>query len=336
MRKLFVHLLLTMFLANCMQTVIAQAKELYVLEKKIALPGDGGYDYSFVDELNRRLYVSHATVVHVIDLNTDEAIGSIEGMQGVHGIAIVTKIGKGFITDGKLNAVHVFDLQTLRIVQTIAVGGKKTDAIMYDTYSNQVFAFNNGSDNVSVIDVDSLKEKKLLGLGGAPEFGVSDGKGLIYNNLEDKNYTVIIDAKKMKVLDSISVAPNGTPTALAFDAKNKRLFSGCREGSALAVIDVVTRKVITTVPICKAVDAVVYDAEQKLIFCAGDGTTTIIQQKTANEYVVVQTLTTGVRAKTMSLDKKSHKIYISVADYEAGTKKIISGTFRLLVYKLNG
>lgn len=336
MKKLVVNLVLSFFVSCTMQSTFAQAKEIYVIDKTIALPGNGGYDYSFVDEVNRRLYVSHATVVHVIDLNTDTPVGSIEGMQGVHGIAIVTKMGKGFITDGKTNAVHVFDLKTLKIVKTIPVGGKKTDAMMYDAFSNQIFAFNNGSDNVSIIDVDSLKEKKLLELGGAPEFGVTDGKGLIYNNLEDKNRTVIIDAKTLQVVDSISLAPNGTPTALAFDVKGKRIFSGCREGSALAVIDTKKRKVITTLPICKGVDAVVYDAQTKLIFCSGDGTTTIIQQKSADEYAVVQTLTTAARAKTMSIDKKTHKIYISVADYETGTKNILPGTFRLLVYKLNG
>jgi YVTN family beta-propeller protein len=313
----------------------AQTKELYSHDKTIALPGDGGYDYLFTDQENRKLYVSHATVVHVIDLNTDEAIGAIENLQGVHGITIVPKVGKGFITDGKANAVQVFDIKTLKIIKSIPLSGKKPDAVMYDSYSSQVFSFNGGSNNASVIDVNTLTEKATIALAGVPEFGLSDGKGKIYNNIEDKNNTVVIDVKSLKVLDSISLSPNGGPTSLALDAKNERLFSGCREGNVMAVIDLAKGKVIVTLPICKAVDAIIYDADTKLIFCSGDGTTTILKQESADKYKVVQTLTTGVRAKTMALDKKTHKIYISVADYEPGTKKIVPGTFRLLVYKMN-
>jgi DNA-binding beta-propeller fold protein YncE len=335
MKKTIVSASFILSLLSSSTNLQAQSKELYSTDKTIALPGDGGFDYLFADQKNRRLYISHGTTVQVLDLNTEQLIGTIEGLQGVHGIAIVEKAGKGFITDGKANAVQVFDIKTFKLIKTIALSGKKPDAIMYDAFSNQVIAFNNGSNNASVIDVVGLTEKTLIELGGAPEFGVSDGNGKIYNNLEDKNKTVVIDAKKLQVIDSISLSPNGTPTSLAYDSKNKRLFSGCRVGNAMEVINTANNKIVTTLPICKAVDAIVYDAFTGLIFCSGDGTTTVIKQETADKYSVVQTIVTKTRAKTMALDNKTHKIYISSADYEPGTKKIVPGTFALLVYKMN-
>jgi YVTN family beta-propeller protein len=335
MKKLITKIIVVVVCLFVSKISTAQTKDIYTLDKKIALPGDGGFDYLYTDAVNRKLYVSHGTSVHIIDLNTDALIATIEGLEGVHGVTIINKLGIGFITDGKNNAVNVFDINTNKITKNIKLSGKKTDAIMYDAYSNQVFAFNNGSDNVSVIDVKTLTEKKLIELGGAPEFGATNEKGIIYNNLEDKNKTVIIDAKKLTVLDSISVAPKGTPTALVYDVKTKRAFAGCRDGAALQVLDVKKKTIVATIPICKGVDAIVFDEATKLIFCSGDGTTTVIKQFSADKYEVVQTITTKPRAKTLGIDKQSHKIYISSVVYESGTKKILPNSFELLVYKMN-
>jgi len=335
MKQYIFSTIILLALTTGLHTVRAQTKELYSLEKSIALPGDGGFDYLFADQKNRRLYVTHATMVQVLNLDTEELVGTIGNLQGVHGVTVAPKAGKGFITDGKNNAVVVFDLKTLQVIKSIPVSGKKADAILYDAFSNQVLSFNNGTNNVSVIDVATLTEKAVVDLGGAPEFGVADGKGKIYNNNEDRNNMKIIDSKGSRLIDSIELAPCGAPVALGYDAKNKRLFAGCRENKGMSVIDPATKKIIETLPICPAVDAIVYDAVTKLIFCSGDGTTTIIKQETANKYTVVQTLATAYKAKTMAIDYKTHKIYLSVADYEPGTKKIKPGTFRVLVYKMN-
>ncbi len=335
MRKLILNAAIVFCMVVFSSACFAQEKEIYTLEKTIPLPGDASFDYLFTDEVDRKLYVSHGNAVHVIDLNADTLIATIENLQGVHGIVTVHKVGKGFITDGKNNAVVVFDLKSLKVLKTIPLTGKKTDAIMYDSYSNKVLAFNNGATNASVIDIDKLEEIKLIELGGAPEFGVSDGKGKIYNNLEDKNTMVVIDANNFTVIDSMPVKPNGTPTALGYDAKNKRAFVGCREGQSLVVFNVTNKEMVTTVPICKGVDAIVYDEATKLIFCSGDGTTTIVKQNGANNYKVVQTISTKPRAKTLAIDKQTHKIYVSSADYENGTKKVIIGSFALMVYKKN-
>ena len=312
---------------------IAQA-QTYVLDKSIALPGDGGYDYLSIDKVNHRLYVSHGTTVNVIDLNTEQPVGVIEGMKGLHGIAIDNKANRGFISDGKANAVVAFDINTLKTLSTIPLDAKGPDAIMYDPFSDRVYSFNGESNNSSVVDPNTLKQVGTIALGGAPEFAVSDGKGKIYNNLEDKNSMNVIDTKTMKVIKNFPLAPGGGPTGLALDEKNMRAFSVCRENKGMSVVDITTGKVVVTLPIGTGVDAVAYDPETKLIFCSnGDGTTTIIKQELADKYAVVQTLATQNRAKTLALDTKTHKIYLSVTSFETGTRKAIPGSFKVLVYK---
>jgi DNA-binding beta-propeller fold protein YncE len=256
----------------------------------------------------------------------------------VHGIAIANEVNKGFITDGRDNSVVVFDLKTFRTITTIHVTPKGPDGIIYDPFSKKVFAFCGNGNAASVIDINELKESAVVNLGGAPEFAVSDGKGLVYNNLEDKNSLDVIDTKTMKVVQTYPLTPCGGPTGVTIDAKSQRVFTGCRENKGMSVVDTKTGKVIATLPIGGGVDAVVYDAKTKLIFCSnGDTTTTIIKQNSADDYSVVQTLKTQYRAKTMALDKVTHKIYLSAPKFEpvANSRKMIPGTFAVLVYKMN-
>ncbi len=325
--------LMILFLGSISWCANAQT---YVADKTIPLSGDGGYDYLSIDAVNNRLYVSHGTAVNVIDLATEKSIGTISDMKGVHGIAIVNHLNKGFISDGRANAAVVFDLKTLKTIATISLTNVNgPDAIMYDPFSDRVFTFCGESNNAAVIDPQTMKQTGTVALGGGPEFAVSDGKGKIYNNLEDKNSMNVIDAKAMKVLHNYPLSPCGTPTGLALDAKNKRLFTVCRENKGLSVVDETSGKVIATVPIGAGVDAVAYDPATKLIFASnGDGTTTIIKQKTADDYAVVQTLKTQVRVKTLALDTKTHKLYLSVADMVAGTRNAVPGTFKVLVYRM--
>lgn len=336
MKKYFIVTTFLVCVLAKFNMVAAQQTNLYSLHKTISLPGDGGYDYLFIDQQNRRLYVSHGTSVQVINVDNETLVGTIEGMQCNHGIAIAPAAGKGFISDGKANAVVVFDIKTLKIISTIPLKGKKPDAIIYDAFSNKIFAFNGGSGNASVIDVDALKETGIIELGGGPEFAVADGHGKIYNNIEDKNMLKVIDSKLLQIINSYPLSPCGGPTGLALDAANNRLFTACRENKGMSVIDIATGKIITTLPIGAGVDAVAYDAATKLIFCSnGDATTTIIKQQNADTYSVVQTLATQTRAKTMALDTITHKIYLSVVDFEPGTKKPVQGSFKVLIYKMD-
>jgi DNA-binding beta-propeller fold protein YncE len=184
--------------------------------------------------------------------------------------------------------------------------------------------------------VDQDREVATIDLGGGPEFAVSDGKGRVYNNLEDKSSLDVIDTRTMKVIANYSLSPCGGPTGIALDEKDHRAFSVCRENKGLSVVDIISGKVVTTIPIGAGVDAVVYDPKYRRIIASnGDGTATVIQQNSPDDYHVVQTLHTPYRAKTMALDPLSHKIYFSAGDFQAGTRNIIPGTFAVWIYRLN-
>jgi DNA-binding beta-propeller fold protein YncE len=329
LKKLFLLILFALPVSN----IFSQKNIQYFLDKTIPITGDGSYDYLSIDHINHHLFVSHGTVVNVIDLNTEEVIATIDSMKGVHGIAVVNEVNKGFITDGKDNAVIVFDLTSFKTIKRIQLSGKKPDAITYDPFSKKVFAFCGDSNEACVIDINDLTQTGVVSLGGAPEFAVPDKKGLIYNNLEDKSSLVIIDTKAMKVSQTYPLSPCGGPTGLALDEKHKRIFTACRENKGMSVVDINNGKVITTIPIGAGVDAAVYDEADQLIFCSNaDATVTIIKQTDADNYAVIQTLATQYRAKTMTFDDKTGKIYLSAPKFD-DNKKPLSGTFTVLVYK---
>src|SRR5882757_7651221 len=181
MNKQFLLFFSLILLSFSNQALYAQQ---YSFDKKIPVPGDGGYDYIAIDEVNNHLFVSHGTSFNVIDLATEKPIASIDGMKGVHGIAIVNEVNKGFISDGKANAVVVVDLTSFKILKTIPLQATDEDGIIYDPYSKKVFVFNGESNNTCVIDVNTLELVKTIDLGGGPEFAVADGKGLVFNNIE--------------------------------------------------------------------------------------------------------------------------------------------------------
>jgi DNA-binding beta-propeller fold protein YncE len=314
---------------------LSASAQTYKLEKTIALPGEGGYDYAFIDQTNHVLYASHGTAVNVVDLKTETVIGTIGDMKGVHGIAVVNDLNRGFISDGKGNAVVAFDTKTLKTLKAIPITGTDADGIIYDPFSKKIFAFEGDSHAVVIVDPVELKQVGKIDLGGGPEFAVSDGMGLVYNNLEDKSSLDVIDSKVMKVIKTYPLTPCGGPTGLAFDKANNRLFTVCRENKGMSVIDAGTGKVIQTLPIGAGVDAVIYDEANKLVIASnGDGTASIFKQDSADSYSALQTLTTQNRAKTMAMDMSTHKLYFPVADFQAGTKTRVAGSFKLLVFSL--
>lgn len=305
----------------------------YKFVKKINLPGDGKWDYLKIDGEHERLFVSHGDRVHVIDLNTDKAIGEIGSLSGVHGIGLAKDLDKGYITNGTNNAITVFDYNNFKVLQTMMVPGKKADAILYDSFTKQIFVFNNGSGNAVVINAKTDKVVGTIEMGGAPEFACADGKGMVYNNNEDTNEIIAIDANTRTIKHRFSLAPNEVATGLTIDPATNRLFSVCRKTKTLVVMDAASGTIIQTLPIGGGVDGVVFDKETKLVITSnGEGTATIIHQDTPNQYRVVQTLTTKPGQKTIVHRGTTHRIFLSGADYKEETREVLPGTFGVSVY----
>jgi DNA-binding beta-propeller fold protein YncE len=292
----------------------------YSIVKKIAIPGQGSWDYLSVDEAARRLYVSHGTQVEVIDVDSGSIVGSIAKTPGVHGIAIAPELGRGFVSNGQSATVTIFDLKTLNAIGEVPTG-QKPDAIIFDPASSRVFAFNGGGNSATAIDAATGKVAGTVDLGGGPEFAAADGNGFVYNNLEDENLVLKIDSRKLTVEKRWPTAPCASPSSMAMDRANHRLFLGCRS-KVMAVMNADTGQVITTLPIGDHVDATAFDPETKLIFNSnGEGTVTVIQQDSADKYSVVETVKTLPRAKTMALDPKTHKLFLSTT--EAGQFEVL-------------
>jgi YVTN family beta-propeller protein len=313
----------------------------YKLSKKLNTGGDGGWDYLIVDEPTQRLFVSHGTVTQVVDIKGGTLLSTIADTKGVHGIAIANDLSKGFISNGRDTSVTIFNLKTLELITKIKVTGVNPDAILYDEFSHKVFVYNGKTDNATVIDANTNKVVETIKLEGKPEFSVTDGKGKIYVNIEDKNSITLINALTLKVEKNWSIAPGEEPTGLALDNKNHRLFSVCGN-KMMVVVNSEDGKVITTVPIGDGCDGVAFDEEKKRIFSSnGEGTLTVIKQESENKYSVLETVNTQKGARTITLDKTTHQLFLPTAEYgeaPAATKEnprprssIKPGSFVILV-----
>lgn len=288
----------------------------YRLLKKIQIGGEGGWDYLFADGKARRLYISHATKVVVVDTETGATVGEISNTNGVHGIAVADRLGKGFTSNGRDNSVTIFDLKTLKKIGDVKTG-KNPDAIIYDDATNRVFAFNGGSSDATVIDAESGKAAGTIALGGKPEFATADGEGTIYVNIEDKSEVAQIDAKKLEVKARWSVAPGEEPSGMAIDRKTRRLFVVCGN-KKMIVLNADNGKVIADLPIGDGTDAAAFDPKTKLAFSSnGEGTLTVAREDSADKFSVVENIATQRGARTMTLDTETDKIYLATAEFGA-------------------
>src|SRR6266404_3041837 len=253
---------------------VAQSSSGYHLLKKFEVGGEGGWDYLYADSSAHRLYVSRATRVIVLDSDTGASIGEIPNTNGVHGIAIAEDAGRGFTSNGRDNAVTIFDLKTLKVLGTVATG-KNPDAIIYDPASKRVFTFNGGSSNSTAIDAADGKVAGTIELGGRPEFATADGKGMVFVNLEDKSQVVAFDSRKLEVKNHWSIAPGEEPSGMAIDPKHHRLFIVC-SNKKMIVLNNENGSVVAQPTIGDGPDAAGFDPETKLAFSSnGDGTLTI-------------------------------------------------------------
>jgi DNA-binding beta-propeller fold protein YncE len=283
----------------------------YNVLKKIEIGGTGYYDYLSVDETARRLYVSHGTQVAVIDLNADKVVATIPDTPGVHGIAFAPDLNRGFISCGKTNTAIIFDLKTLEVLGQVNTG-TNPDTILYDPSTKQVFTFNGRSSDATVFDAATGAVKGTIALGGKPEAAKADGKGNIYVNSEELNEVIVIDSRKLAITKHFSINPGEEPTGMAIDIARHRVFSACGN-KIMTVLDTETGKVIATVPIGAGCDGVSFDSETGLIFCANgeDGTLTVVKETSTGNFEVAQTIATQRGARTITIDPKTHNVYMS-------------------------
>ena len=275
--------------------------------------GDGGWDYLTADSDARRLYISRATHVMVLDADSGKSVGDIPDTPGVHGIALAPELGRGFTSNGREGTVSIFDIKTLVVSNKVKVG-ENPDAILYDPATKRVFTFNGRSQDSSAIDAASGKVLATIKLDGKPEFAASDAKGEVFVNIEDKSELVAIDADKMEVKAKWPLAPCEEPSGLSIDRKNRRLFVGCGN-KMMAVVDADSGKVLATPPIGDGVDATTFDPETGLAFAScGEGVLTVVKEDSPGKFSA-ENVPTQQGARTLALDSKTHNVFVVTAKF---------------------
>jgi DNA-binding beta-propeller fold protein YncE len=326
---LFVGLLILSTAAGRVTAADAAPSGYHVI-KKLNIGGDGGWDYLTIDPVTQRLYISRSDRVMVYDVEKEKLVGEVDNTPGVHGVALVAKLDRGFASNGGDSTVSVFDLKTLAERTRIKVGNRP-DAIIYDPASNQIFTMN-ASGTATAIDPEKEIVAGTFELGGKPEFAVADEKGQIFVNLEDKSEVLAIDAYKRAVIHRWPLEPGKEPAGLAMDRAQNRLFSTCHNQKMIS-LDAATGKVLGEAAIGRGTDACSFDLDGALAFSSnGDGTLTVIHEKTDGSLEVIQNAETQSGARTMALDPQSHRVYLVTAKPKQGQRRSYEpGSFVILV-----
>ena len=320
----------------CVVPGSARGQKQWAVTKTFPLGGEGNWDYVTVDGPGHRLFVTRATHTMVVDTDSGALLGDIKGQVRSHGVAIVPKAGRGFITDGGgKGAIVIFDLKTYAVLGTIPAM-PDADGIIYDAKLDRVIAVSGDGNSLLTWkpDIDARDGKlETIALGGAPEFLASDGSGKVYVNLEDKDVVAVVDVNVKKVIARWPTAPAGSPVGMAMDVKGRRLIIGARKPQMMVVMNADTGKVETTLPIGAGVDATAFGGGEAFA-SAGDGNLTVAAMK-EGKYEVVQTVATPKLARTMGMDAASGRIYMATADQDTtvttGRPRVKAGTFKIVV-----
>ncbi len=313
----------------------------YHIVNKIQVGGAGGWDYLEPDPVSRRLYVSHDKHVVVIDMDTLKVVGDVPDSPGMGGVALAPDLNRGFTANGDEDTVGVFALDTLQPIAKWKATGRRPNQIGYEPATQRVFSFNSTGRNITVFDAKSGAVLATLEVDGRTEFYALDGKGMIYDSLQDKATVIAIDAKAMKVVATYPLAPHTQPAGTVMDPKTRRIFVACRSKSFL-VLDADSGKILATFPIGAGNDAAKFDPGTKLAFASnGDGTLAVLHEDDGDKFSLVQNVKTEVGARTMAVDPKTHRVFMPNADFgpppPATPEKpnprgaMIPGTFRVLV-----
>jgi DNA-binding beta-propeller fold protein YncE len=280
--------------------------------EKFDIKGEGGTDYVTAEAATGRVFVSRSTHVMVVEGATGKVVGDIPDTPGVHGAGIAPKAGHGFTTNSGDQTVTMFDLKTLSVIKKITVG-PGLDGIMYDEPDNKIILTNHSRPigTLTALDPNTGDIAATVELEDtAPEGAAADGKGHIFVNNEGKSTIQVIDVKTWKATASWPLAPCEGPTGIAYDKATNRIFSGCSKTSV--VLDAATGKVVASILNGTRVDALGWDASRKLIYIpnGGEGTVTVVHQDSPDKYSVVATVDTFRGAKTITVDPKTHDVYL--------------------------
>jgi DNA-binding beta-propeller fold protein YncE len=313
----------------------------YHLAREIKLPGAEGWDYLTFDAARSRLYITHGTHVEVLDTATFAPAGAIADTAGVHGVAIADALGHGYVSAGAASSIVVFDLLSLARLAEIKSTGDNPDAILYEPTTQRVFAFNGRGRNVTAVDTAKNAVVGTIALDAKPEFAVHDAAGRIFVNLEDRNSLAAIDARTLTVAARWPLRGCEEPTGLAIDRQHHRLFAAC-SNKVMAIIDSTTGDGIAQVPIGAGVDGAAFDAARQLAFASGgDATLTVVHEESPDKFSVVETVVTKPGARTLTLDERTHRIFLVTAQRNPAPPAtpqephprptVVPGTFEVLV-----
>jgi sugar lactone lactonase YvrE len=294
-------------------TLALAAQQPYKIIDRWKIGGDGGWDYLIADSSAHRLYLTRGNHVDAVDTQSGKVVGSITGLHGTHGVALDPEGKFGYISDGGGNPVVVFDRATFSAVATIPTGGQGPDGIVFEPATKTVWAFEGHSKDAAVIDAASRKVVATIPLPGKPEFPAVDGKGTVYDNIEDKNEIVRLDANTHKVTAEWPTNCD-SPSGLAFDVPGSHLFSVC-DGKKMSVVDSNSGKVLANPEIGDGPDAAGWDAQHKLAFAScGEGVLSVVDASKSG-FPTLESLPTQARARTMAYDASTDRVYLVTAEF---------------------
>ncbi len=322
-------------------TAVPVAHAGYHIVRSIPVGGPGGWDYLETDTASRRLYIAHENTVVVIDMDSFKVVGEVTNCPGMGGVALAPELNRGFTANGAEDTVTVFALDTLKPLARWKATGKRPNQILYEPATKRLFTFNSTGRNATAFDATTGEVLGTIPLDGRTEFPVADGKGMIYDSLQDKATVVAIDARTLKVAATYPLAPHTDPAGTTMDPVTRRLFVACRSQSFL-VLDADSGKILATFPIGTRNDAAKFDPGLKLAFASnGDGTLAVLHEDGPDKFSFVETIKTEFGARTMAVDPKTHRLFLPSADFEPAQaaskenasprRKMISGSFRVLV-----
>jgi DNA-binding beta-propeller fold protein YncE len=312
MTRHLLSLLVFLCLVSLVVPAVGHAQTFKV--EKFDIKGEGGTDYVSVEAATGRVFVSRADHMMVVEGSTGKVLGDIPNTPGVHGAGIATKAGHGFTTNGGDMTVTMFDLKTLAVIKRIMVGDG-LDGVMYDEPDDKIILTRH-SRPIGTLTALDPKTGDIVGTAeledNGPEGAAADGKGHIFVNNENKGTIQVIDVKTWKATASWPLAPcaGAGPTGIAYDKATNRIFAGCNKNSV--VVDASTGKIVATIANGTRVDALGWDPSKKLIYIpnGGEGNVTVVHQDSPDKYTVVETVPTFPGAKTITVDPKTHNVYL--------------------------